>query len=109
MAVAKNGPIRDDCCTLHTDHCTLLMSEAMIEQLGDGEQAGDEALLMGLRLEEGASIERIESLRGRPLNARTLALLREQEMIRVSGERILLSRRGRLVANRIAADLLAAL
>ena len=45
------------------------------------EQIADEFLLMGLRLAEGIDLARYARLAGRPLDARRLALLREQGVI----------------------------
>ena len=45
------------------------------------EQIADEFLLMGLRLAEGIDLARYARLAGRPLDARRLALLREQGVV----------------------------
>ncbi|MGD9981676.1 MAG: radical SAM family heme chaperone HemW [Hyphomonadaceae bacterium] len=70
-----------------------------------GEQSADEALLMGLRIDEGADIARIETLRGKPLNATALAWLVEQRLVIRERDRIRLTRAGRLLSNRIVAEL----
>lgn len=70
------------------------------------EESGDEVLLMGLRVDEGIDVARVEALRGRPLNAHTLHDLTAQGLLEDQTGRVRLTPRGRLVANRIAADLL---
>lgn len=69
------------------------------------EEAADEVLLMGLRIEEGVSLSRVESLRGAPLNAQSLAWLTEQGHIRQENGSIRLTRSGRLLSNKIVAEL----
>jgi len=71
-----------------------------------GEQAADEMLLMGLRIDEGVDIGRVEHLRGKPLNADALAWLAEQQLLSCTGGRVRLTRTGRLLSNRIVAELL---
>lgn len=72
-----------------------------------GEEAADEALLMGLRIDEGVDIRRVEALRGGPLNRAALAWLVEQELVTHADERVRLTASGRLLTNRIAAELAA--
>ncbi|HWA01304.1 MAG TPA: radical SAM family heme chaperone HemW [Caulobacterales bacterium] len=71
------------------------------------EEAGDEVLIMGLRIVEGLDLARLEHMRGRPLNAHALAWLREQNLVEQDGARVRLTPSGRLVANQIAAELAA--
>jgi len=71
----------------------------------NGEQAGDEMLLMGLRIEEGVDVVAVEALRGKPLNAEALAWLVEQGLVTRDGGRLRLTRQGRLLTNRIVAEL----
>ena len=69
------------------------------------EESADEVLLMGLRIEEGVELARVETLRGAPLNAQALAWLVEQGMLTQDNGRIRLTRSGRLLSNRIVAEL----
>lgn len=69
-------------------------------------EIADEALLMGLRITEGVEVSRIEHLRGSPLNASALCWLGEQGLLRHEQGRLQLTARGRVLANRIAAELL---
>ncbi|MES1198960.1 MAG: radical SAM family heme chaperone HemW [Pseudomonadota bacterium] len=71
------------------------------------EETADEALIMGLRISEGADIARIEALRGRPLNADALAWLISQQLVTQQGARVALTPAGRLLTNQIAAELVA--
>lgn len=70
-----------------------------------GEESADEMLLMGLRIDEGADLARIEAVRGRPLNEAALAWLIEQGLAERSGDHVRLTPQGRPVANRIALEL----
>jgi len=71
------------------------------------EEVGDEALLMGLRIEEGVDLARIEALRGRPLNCQALAWLAERALRTHADGRARLTASGRVLTNRIAAELAA--
>lgn len=70
-----------------------------------GDEAADELLLMGLRIEEGVEIARFETLRGRTFNPEAVAWLAEQGLITQQSGRIRLTRRGRALTNRIVAEL----
>lgn len=70
-----------------------------------GEESADEALLMGLRIDEGVDIARIGALRGRPINPQALEWLAEQGFITLDSGRVKLTARGRIVANSVAAEL----
>lgn len=70
-----------------------------------GEEAADEALLMGLRIDDGVDVERVASLRGRPLNPRALDWLAGEGFITFADGRVKLTPRGRIVANSVAAEL----
>jgi oxygen-independent coproporphyrinogen-3 oxidase len=67
------------------------------------EECADEMLLMGLRIAEGVDIARLETLR--PLNAEALAWLEQQGLVVQDAGRVRLTQSGRVVANRIAAEL----
>ncbi len=69
------------------------------------EQAADEMLLMGLRVSEGVERARVETLRGKPLNADALAWLMEQGLVVQASGRICLTQSGRVLSNRIVAEL----
>jgi oxygen-independent coproporphyrinogen-3 oxidase len=69
------------------------------------QEAADEVLLMGLRIEEGVDLARVESLRGAPINHQALAWLIEQNLVTQDNGRIRLTRSGRLLSNRIVAEL----
>jgi oxygen-independent coproporphyrinogen-3 oxidase len=69
------------------------------------EEAGDEKLLMGLRLDEGIDLARLAVTRGRPVNANALAWLMEQGFITQNAGRIRLTRTGRVLSNRVVAEL----
>ncbi len=70
-----------------------------------GEERADEALLMGLRIDEGVARADIEALRGAPLNDRAIAWLAEQGLLEADGGRLKLTRAGRVLANSIVAEL----
>ncbi len=69
------------------------------------EEAADEVLLMGLRIEDGVDLQRVETLRGAPLNAQALQWLTEQGLVAQENGRIRLTRSGRLLSNKIVAEL----
>lgn len=69
------------------------------------EEAADEVLLMGLRIEEGVELKRVEALRGAPINRDALQWLTEQGLVAQDNGRIRLTRSGRLLSNRIVAEL----
>jgi oxygen-independent coproporphyrinogen-3 oxidase len=70
-----------------------------------GEEAADEMLLMGLRIEEGVEFDRVEQTRGKPLNAAALSWLVEQGLVVHESGRVRLTRSGRVLSNRIVAEL----
>jgi putative oxygen-independent coproporphyrinogen III oxidase len=87
-----------------------------VEQSGDGletaellsgPEQGEEALLMGLRLSEGVSIARIETLLGRPLNAAALTDLSAMGLIVRANDMLRATTKGRFVLNRVIAELAA--
>ncbi|MGE5777961.1 MAG: coproporphyrinogen III oxidase, partial [Hyphomicrobiales bacterium] len=72
------------------------------------EQMADEFLLMGLRLAEGIDLARYARLAGRPLDARRLALLREQGAIETTASgRLRVTLAGFPVLDAVVADLAA--
>ena len=73
-------------------------------ELTHNEQA-DEMLIMGIRIEEGLELAPLEGLRGRPLNRDALRWLQEQGLVLSDDTRLRLSPRGRVLANKIAAEL----
>jgi putative oxygen-independent coproporphyrinogen III oxidase len=77
------------------------------EEALTGEECADEALMMGLRIAEGIELARIEALRGRPLNRNALVWLQEQGLVAHADGRVRLTARGRVLANKIAAELAA--
>ncbi len=70
-----------------------------------GEEIADEMLIMGLRTDEGIDLARIAALRGRPLNQAALGWLEGQGLASCSNGRVRLTRSGRLLTNKIAAEL----
>ena len=70
-----------------------------------GEQAADELLLMGLRLDEGVALARIEALRGRQLNRQKLGWLAEQGLLVHSDDRLRLTPCGRALTDAIVTEL----
>lgn len=71
------------------------------------EQAADEMLLMGLRIDEGVDLARVEALRGRPIAADALVWLVEQGLVTHASGRVRLTPQGRLLADRVSAELAA--
>ena len=70
-----------------------------------------EYLLMALRLAEGADLARYERLAGAPIDAARIAGLAGDGLVRQSygrgGDRLAATARGRIVLNRVLAELLA--
>jgi oxygen-independent coproporphyrinogen-3 oxidase len=62
-------------------------------------------LLLGLRVSDGVERGRVETLRGKPLNADALAWLIEQGLVVYASGRICLTQSGRVLSNRIVAEL----
>jgi putative oxygen-independent coproporphyrinogen III oxidase len=71
------------------------------------EERADEMLMMGLRIAEGVDLARVEALRGRELNRAALAWLVEQGLVEHANGHVRLTRDGRLLANKVAAELAA--
>ena len=88
-----------------------------VESWGDGidtndvltpEEAGDEMLLMGLRLVEGIDLGRYQAIAGRPLDPDRLADLVAHGMVeRLGGNRVRATREGAFVLDAVVADLAA--
>ena len=72
-----------------------------------GEEHGAELLMMGLRLSEGVSMARHGSAVGASLPSEALAELTGLGLIRVEGDRLLATERGRPVLNAVLRTLLA--
>jgi len=75
------------------------------EQLLTNSEQADEMLIMGLRTDEGLDLARINALRANPIDPAAIAWLTEQGLITANDGRIVLTRSGRVLANRIAAEL----
>ena len=78
-----------------------------IEPIPPADQAG-EYLMMGLRISEGIDLRRHATLAGAPLEATLLEGLVDAGMISVDNGRLSATRRGRLLLNRLIAELLPA-
>jgi oxygen-independent coproporphyrinogen-3 oxidase len=74
------------------------------QQLTSSEHA-DEMLIMGLRTDEGLDLARINVLRAKSIDPAAVAWLAEQGLVTANDGRIVLTRSGRVLANRIAAEL----
>jgi len=70
-----------------------------------GEERADEMLIMGLRTDEGIDVARISELRGRPLNGEAMDWLATEGLLVRAGDSLVLTRRGRALTNKIAAEL----
>ncbi len=68
-------------------------------------EIADEMLIMGLRIDEGVELARLDALRITPINPQALAWLEEQGFVTVADRRIALTAQGRPLANKIAAEL----
>lgn len=71
------------------------------------EECADEMLIMGLRIGEGVSLADFEAARGRPLNGEALQWLAGEGLVVQHEGRVRLTQSGRILANRIAAELAA--
>lgn len=70
-------------------------------------QAAEEMMLMGLRLQEGVSLERYRALAGQAINADRLSELSGDGLLRQDGDRLTATPPGRLVLNKLLGELLA--
>jgi oxygen-independent coproporphyrinogen-3 oxidase len=66
-----------------------------------------EYMLMAMRLIEGADLARYRRLAGSPIDPARIEVLAEDGLIRISGDRLAATARGRIVLNRVLAELLA--
>ncbi|WP_116084814.1 radical SAM family heme chaperone HemW [Tropicimonas sp. IMCC34011] len=66
----------------------------------------NEYLMMGLRLRDGISLTRLESMAGRPLDANRLTDLEGYGLVERSGSRLAVTEAGRMVLNRVVSELL---
>ena len=62
-------------------------------------------LIMALRTDEGLDLAHINALRDKPIDPAAIAWLSEQGLISAGDGRITLTRSGRVLANKIAAEL----
>lgn len=69
------------------------------------QEHADELLLMGLRVDEGVDIARVNALRVEPINAEALNWLEQEDFVEVANGRVRLTSRGRPLANKIIAEL----
>ena len=74
------------------------------QELTNTEHA-DEMLVMGLRTDEGLDLPRINALREKAIDPAAIAWLAEQGLINADNNRLTLTRSGRVLANKIAAEL----
>ena len=80
----------------------------IVDDILTSEEAADEMLLMGLRLEEGLEISRYEALSGRPFDPERIAALGEHGMVEMTGGgRIKATPAGWSVLDAVVADLAA--
>jgi len=75
------------------------------EQVVSPAEQAQELLLMGLRLTEGVSLRRYEALAGHPLKDEAVKRLESDGLIRLSGDRLQVTERGRPVLNALLAEL----
>ncbi|MGK2741845.1 radical SAM family heme chaperone HemW [Tepidicaulis sp. LMO-SS28] len=71
-----------------------------------GNAAGDEMMMMGLRLSEGVPLARFEKLRGRKIDETRLALLEKDGLISRAKGRLTATPRGRMVLDKLLGELL---
>jgi putative oxygen-independent coproporphyrinogen III oxidase len=77
-------------------------SEALAPEI-----VADEAILMGLRLDDGLDCAALEVLRGRPLDSAAIEMFSQENLLSVQAGRLRLTAAGRLLADHIAAMLAA--
>lgn len=70
-------------------------------------QSAEEMMLMGLRLQEGVSLERYKALAGQAINSGRMADLSGDGLLMREGDRLTATPAGRLVLNKLLGELLA--
>lgn len=75
------------------------------EEVAD-QASAEEMMMMGLRLSEGVSLRRYETLSGQTIDAGRLAALAADGLIERQGDRLRATATGRLVLNQLLAELL---
>jgi oxygen-independent coproporphyrinogen-3 oxidase len=82
--------------------------QAIVEETNvDRPDQATEYMLMAMRLAEGADLARYERLAGKPLDAGRIAGLAADGLVRLTHDRLAATARGRIVLNRVLAELLA--
>jgi oxygen-independent coproporphyrinogen-3 oxidase len=71
-----------------------------------GAEQASEYLMMGLRIDEGISLSRFETLAEAPLNQRIINDLASSGLLRISTDRIHATERGRMVLNAVIRELM---
>jgi oxygen-independent coproporphyrinogen-3 oxidase len=71
----------------------------------DAHAVADEFLLMNMRIAEGLDLHALNALRAAPLNESKLQELSDLDLIGMNDQRLWLTPKGRLLANRIALEL----
>jgi len=79
---------------------------AEVTPVAPGDQA-EEYLMMALRLAEGADLDRFARLAGAALDTARVENLVALDLLRVDGTRLMATPAGRMVLNRVLAELLA--
>ncbi|GAM97228.1 radical SAM family enzyme [alpha proteobacterium U9-1i] len=69
------------------------------------EESADELLIMGLRIDEGVQVARLNALRAKPIDPQALAWLEEQGFVTLNDGRVRLTALGKPLANKIAAEI----
>lgn len=77
------------------------------EEILTAAEAGDEYLLMGLRLSEGVDLVRLAAIGGRGLDERRIGTLAREGLVERTGARLAATPKGRLVLNRLILELAA--
>jgi len=68
--------------------------------------AAEEMLMMGLRLNEGVSLQRFEEVSTRKIDPVRISFFAEKNLITVTADQLTTTPSGRLVLNRLLAELL---
>jgi oxygen-independent coproporphyrinogen-3 oxidase len=80
-------------------------SGRVVDDVLSGPEQANEVLLMSLRLNEGMDLDRVEKLRGSPLDRQKLARLESHGMIARTGRQVTTTKAGRLLLNAIIREL----